>query len=273
MMLSAEQTRAVMHGTKTTIEWRIIDRPEGPSPLVPGWCKDVSINWMDNYANCPDVRFKVTCDVRSWDDQRYRREGKHFRSYHPDGRMEQYSQSGDLRMDKVRRWKRDSGEIVQYPQTDEHGTCNRDTLSFENPKGEWVEVERLCTRQEQGFGGSHYDLTMEDGTEVTLRGPWHTGSPEGYTEVAYVDPTASWRGKPRRPQNWQRMTGMAGLYVRNDVFIAIMSKFAPHIELAEVTEYGMTSIQPLKPEWDAPKCVILHRRREAREAAKAVAHA
>lgn len=271
MRLSQEQTRAVMHGAPGSIEWQIIDRPIGPSPLIPEWCKDVRINWMDQYANCPDVRFKVTCDARHWDDKRFRREDTNFRAYHPDGRMEQYSQSGPLRLDKIKRWKRATGEIVQYPGNGEIGTWNSVTHAFENPKGEWVEVERLCTRQEQGFGGSHYDLKMEDGSDVTLRGPWHTSAPKGYTEVAYVDPHASWRGRSRRPQRWFNMTGMGGLYVRDDVFIAIMSKFAPHIELAEVTEYGMTSIQPLKPEWDAPKCVLMNRRREER-AAKAVAN-
>lgn len=269
MMLSSEQMHAVKHGSRDVIEWRLIERPVGPSPLVPGWCKDVRINWMDECANSPDVRFKVTCDARRWDDQRYRRESDHFRSYHPDGRMEQYSQSGHLSLAKVRRWRRASGELVNYPGTDEIGTWNGQTHAFENPKGEWVEVERLCTRQEQGFGGSHYDLKMEDGTEVTLRGPWHTSAPKGYTEVAYVEPHANWRGRYRRPQKWFNMTGMAGLYVRDDVFIAIMSRFAPHIELAEVTEYGMTSIQPLKHEWDAPKCVIRAREWETRRQAKA----
>ena len=65
------------------------------------------------------------------------------------------------------------------------------------------------------------------------------------------------------------MTGMGGLLIRDDVFIAIMSKFLPHLELARVKEHGFTDIQPLKPEWDAPKCVTRAREWEARRQAKA----
>lgn len=265
MLISSEQTRAAMHGTAHAIEWSIIDRPVGPSPLVPEWCKGVHVNWMDEYSNSPDVRLKVHGSARRWENKRYRQEGDHFRAYHPDGRMEQYSQKGPLRLDKVKRWQSPDGSLRNYAPTEEIGTWNSATLKHENPTGKWIEVDRLCTRQEQGFGGSHYDLTMEDGTEIVLRGPWHTSGPEGYSEVAYVDVTDDWARRVKGKRKWWQLTGMAGLHVRDDVFVAIMSRFAPHLELASVKEYGIADIQPLKPEWDAPKCVIREREWQKRQ--------
>jgi hypothetical protein len=269
MMLSGEQTRVAMHGIGKEPEWSMIERPVGRSNLVPAWCTGAHVNWMDDYSNPPDVRLKVDCEARRWEDKRYRKEGNHYRAYHADGRMEQYSHGSALYMDKVRRWKSHDGSLHSYAPTGETGTYNSETRQFDNPKGEWVEVERLCTTRQEGFGGSHYDIILEDGTEVVLRGPWHTSGPAGYTEVAYVYPGASWRGQYRRPQPWYKMTGMAGLLIRDEVFVAIMSRFLPHLELARVKEHGMEDIQPLKPEWDAPKCVVRAREWEARRQAKA----
>lgn len=267
--VSAEQTRAAMHGISNGPEWSLIERPVGPSDLVPQWCRGASIHWMDGYSNPPSVTLKVDCEARRWENKRYRKEGDDYRAYHDDGRLEQYSHGSPLRLDKVRRWKSPDGSLSRFAPSDEVGTYNRETSQFDNPKGEWVEVERLCTSQQEGFGGDHYDIVLEDGTEITLRGPWHTSGPEGYTEVAYVYPLAEWRGRYRRPAPWHTMTAMGGLFIRDDVFVAIMSRFLPHIELAHVKEHGISDIQPMKPEWGAPKRVVLAREREARQRAMA----
>ena len=269
MMLSAEQMRVVMHGRGKEVEWSIIDRPVGSNALVPDWCKGAAVTWMDDYSNPPDVRLKVNCEARRWENKRYRKEGDDYRAYHDDGRMEQYSHASPLRMAKVRRWISEDGSISSFPPQGEIGTYNSETRQFENPKGEWVEVDRLCTAQQDGFGGQHYNILLEDGTEVVLRGPWHTSPPAGYTEVAYVYPGAEWRGKSLRPNPWVKMTGMGGLMIRDDVFIAIVSRFLPHLEFARVRENGFENIQALKPEWDAPKCVVRAREWETRRLAKA----
>jgi hypothetical protein len=62
--VSAEQTRAAMHGIGNGPEWSLIERPVGPSDLVPQWCKGASIHWMDGYGNPPSVTLKVDCEAR-----------------------------------------------------------------------------------------------------------------------------------------------------------------------------------------------------------------
>src|SRR5512142_2495752 len=161
MMLSSEQTRAAVHGIGQGPEWSMIERPVGPSDLVPTWCKDASVSWMDDYGNPPSVCLKVNCEARRWENKRYRKEGDHYRAYHEDGRLEQYSHGSKLYMDKVRRWKSADGSLRSFAPEGEVGTYNSKTGQFDNPKGEWIEVERLCTAPQQGFGGSHYDIVLQ----------------------------------------------------------------------------------------------------------------
>lgn len=125
--------------------------------------------------------------------------------------------------------------------------------------GEWVKVMLPATTAQEGFGGAHIPIFMEDGSEIILRGPWHVGAPEGYVEVSY-----QMRG--------ERWGGRAGLYITIDLFTRIMARFQAHLELVEVTYGGCTTIEPMKPEWGEPKRLVYERewlaRKAAREAAK-----
>lgn len=269
MMLSTEQTRAVMHGLDNRLTWREIERPVGPHP-IPDWCKGAHVNWHDGYSNSPDVLLKVHGNVQHWSDKRYVCEERcYYRARHADGRMEQYAHAGALSPAKVSmfqgldgtlRWHRRYGP--EWGDEPGFGTILDGVRSGYEP-GEWVEVERMCTTKQEGFGGECYPLTMEDGSEIVLRGPWHVGAPAGYAEVAFIDVI---RWKPWKARPWHATGGMGGLYLRHDTFVAIMARFCPELPLAEVTNGGATTIEPMKPEWGEPKRLVSEREWLARKA-------
>lgn len=276
MFLSTEQTRAAMHGINDRFSWRLLDRPVGPQP-IPSWCKDVSVYWADGYTNSPSVTLKVTENVRRWPDKRFRVEdGSYYRAYHEDGRLEQYAHGGPISDVELQMFQSIDGTLRQYRRC---GTewGNEPGIQFVEPwgdrlgyePGEYVKVMRWATTAQGGFGGSHVHLVMEDGSDLVLRGPWHVGSPAGYAEVAYVDVSERDRYGQRK---WSNRTATGGLYLTLNLFVRIMSRFAPHLPLAEVTYSGCTTIEPMKPEWDVPKRLVYEREWQKRQAArKAVA--
>lgn len=275
MMLSTEQTRAVMHGIDNKFIWRFVDRPVGPQPL-PDWVKGAAVNWHDDYSNSPSVRLIVDGDVREWEGKRFRKEGHHYRAYHDDGRLEQYAHNGPVSPTEIQRFRADDGTLWTYRREGSRWATGADSdawmthSEFRDGKwvqvpygwepGEWVKVMLPATTAQGGFGGAQIPLLMEDGSELILRGPWHVGAPAGYAEVSY-----QMRG--------ERWGGRAGLYITLDLFTRIMARFQPHLELAEVTYGGGTTIEPMKPEWDVPKRIIYERqwqdRKDARDAARA----
>lgn len=261
MFLSDEQMRVVNAGFKPeqTQGWSIIPLPVGPMP-VPAWAKDLHVNWMEQFANSPNLTLKTNSNLRDWPDQRFERDGSMFISKHPDGRAEIYYQNGPLSMATVKRFRAADGTLKNHPNIIKGGKGVE--------AGEWVEVERLCTRQEQGFGGSHYDIEMTDGTQVVLRGPWHGGAPSGYTELAYVNTVYYKNHYPRWKTPWYKRGGTGGLYLTDDVFINIFARFCPHLPLARVNEGFGCSLQPMKPEWDVPKAWIYEAERQVRIALK-----
>lgn len=273
MMLSSEQMQAVL-GSSREVIWREIERPVGPQP-IPEWCKGVHVDWADGYMNSPRVTLKVHGEVGSWPDKRYAIEaGKFYRARHPDGRLCQYAHDGRVALAEIQMFKSEDGTIRQYRREGpEWFDASRyppgcEVFPKHGPEpGDWVKVEMLCTAAQGGFGGSHFHLPMEDGQTIVLRGPWHTGAPDGYAEVTFVD-TSRGRRWARPGTRWHQWGGCFGLFLRDDVFIAIMSRFAAHLHLVAVTERGRTSIQPVKPEWDAPKSVIYEREWQAKQDAR-----
>lgn len=283
MHLSDEQMAAVRHGIKAEVSWEEISLPRGPQP-VPEWAKDLHVDFMDGFGNSPHFTIKGSCNLRRWPDKRFTRDGDRFMAISPDGRAEIYYQGGKLTQTTIRMFKGCDGELRQYPRTGAEWGNPTDGLAWIYPNGErhgtepgeWVEVERLCTQQENGFGGSHIHITMEDGTPVVLRGPWHGGSPNGFVEVAYADASdpnfarqsAWWRKTLRKNgythrHHWGTCTG--GLFVREAEFILIFARFLPHLRLMRLIRNERSFIEPLKPDWDAPKCVIQQRERDARQ--------
>ena len=267
MHLSDEQMRAVMHGLPKAFPdiWYPAILPEGRQP-VPAWAKGLWIEWMDGYGNNPHYVLLASCNLREWESKRFKREGERFFAVSEDGRAECYYQGGPLVRDTLRRYLTEDGSYHAYAPS----------VDGKRAPGEWVAVSKWCTRQEQGFGGSHIDIVMEDGTDVTLRGPWSGGCPLGYVDVAYCDKSSDgfkshqrYRAHYRRPEynktywnKWGTATG--GLYLSNDVFKLIFARFQPHLQLAWVNEGRGERLQAMKPEWTEPKPIMLARERIAR---------
>lgn len=284
MLLSTEQTRAVMHGIDNQISWAEIARPVGPHP-VPTWCKGVHVDWMDGYSNSPHVTLKVIGDVREWEGKRFRREdGKFYRARHGDGRLEQYAHSGTVSPTEVQRWRSSDGSLRLFrrsgPEWAETGdkalgrllTGSGEWVEYGYEPGEWVKITLPATTAQAGFGGANIPIQMEDGSELVLRGPWHVGAPEGYAEVAYIDVSRENRWVRRKSLPWHRATARGGLFLRHDTFTAIMARFAAHLPLASVTYGRATTLEPFRPEWGEPKRLVYERewlaRKAARDAAK-----
>lgn len=276
MNLSTEQMHAVHAGLpgSQVIAWSLVARPSGPMAL-PDWIKGAKVEWMDGYGNAPGICLKVHGDVREWPDKRFTFEpkGHLYQARHPDGRLEQHAHSGPVSLTKLQAFRRADGTIAKHRRFGPEwgtepgiGTINRDGIRSGYEPGEWTEAEFLATTRQEGYGGTIWWVTMEDGREIALRGPWHVGSPDGYQEFAYVDVAPGSMFHDHRKHGdkrpWYNSTGRAGLYLRGDVAIAIYATFLPHIELARVQYRWSGSkayLEPLKPEWNAPKAIILER--------------
>lgn len=265
MFLSTEQTRAAMHGIDNKLSWRPVERPVGPQPL-PAWVKGAKVNWHEGYTNSPSVRLTVDGDVREWPEKRFRKEGKYYRAYHEDGRLEQYAHDGAISMVELGRFQSADGTLRQcrrsgpeWAETGQKGIgqlwSDGSFVDYGYEPGEWVKVMLRATTAQGGFGGAEIPLLMEDGSDLVLRGPWHVGAPAGYAEVSYQMRCERWGGR-------------AGLYISLDLFTRIMARFQAHLELVEVTYGGCTTVEPMKPEWDAPKRIIYEREWQARKAAR-----
>lgn len=233
--------------------WFYAELPEGRQE-IPSWAKGLHVNWNEQYGNPPDYKLKVIGDARTWPDKRFELRGDNmWIAEHPDGRAEVYYQTAvGMKRDKVKRWRDAAdGSLHKYPRTlprveDETGSY------CPNAPGEWVDIETMCTVQQEGFGGAHIDITMKDGSQITLRGPWAGGAPTGYIDVSYQDVTCqyfkSWKGTP-----WYARGGVGGLFITHDLFERLFARFQPHLFLANVNEGLGFQLQAINPHWGEPK--------------------
>lgn len=230
---------------KEVPKWHYVELPEGPQP-VPAWCKGIHVDWHETYGSAPSFKLKVVGDARSWPDKRFELRGSNmWIAEHADGRAEVYYQTAvGMKRDKVKRFQVTNGALMPY---------RPDNLT----PGKWVDIETMCTVQQQGFGGAHIDLKMIDGSEVTLRGPWAGGPPPGYTEVSYIDTTSRYYGWNGR--KWYAQGGGGQLFIKNYVFKLIFARFAPHLRLAEVNEGLGFHLQPIDPNHGEPKAWRMQR--------------
>lgn len=261
MFLSDEQERAVKHGYDfPKVTWHEIDLPAGPRH-VPDWCRGVHIRWNDEWGSSPSILLKTTENVRDWPDQRFEKDGAYYRARHEDGRMKQYAHDGQIGTHKVRMFRRSDGS--EHPHR-RHNSEKWPDQQFGYEPGEWVDVDRRATSQQQGFCGQNYHITLLDGSDLVLRGPWHVGAPSGYVEVAYTDTSRPCFGPRKRKRPWYDTGGIGGLYLSSDLFIRIMSRFAAHLRLAEITVDNRVFIEPMKPEWSEPKLAWYYRKQRER---------
>ena len=220
--------------------WEPFERPIGRVDL-PDWIRDVHVNWYDGFANGPDFWFRVTRDIGDWPGKVWRKEGQFYRAYHPDGFVEQHAHGGTVTPTKMKAWRSNDGTLSQYKA---------------GAAGEWVEAEFNATTQQDGYGGRHFWLKMEDGTNLVLRGPWNTAPPDGYEPASIVTP--KYDGTRREGRPWYRgCTPCFGLAFKRELVAAIFARFQAHLPLALVTQYGRARLEPYKDEWGRPKGIHL----------------
>jgi hypothetical protein len=194
-------------------------RIEANAQPLPVWLKDAAVDWMDEWGSPPRVKFLVDRDLWAWPSKVYTKDGNCYTALSGDGRMHQLWHGGPVAV-------RDIGD------------------------GRYVR----CTTREEGFGGASYVLMLDDGQEITLRGPWAGGAPAGWNEVSYVDENASWRAFDK-DRHWTKWTATAGVFFSHDLVVAALSRFCPQVRLALVNRHSgdRSRIEPLKPEWTEPK--------------------
>jgi hypothetical protein len=117
----------------------------------------------------------------------------------------------------------------------------------------------VSTKQ-SGFGGDGYFLTMTDGSERILRGPWHGGAPTGYVEVTGLD-ISSEPSKWESARPWYKRGGYAGLYITEDLFLRVIARFCPHVGMARVQHSYGPRIEPFRIEWGMAKSDIYEHER------------
>ena len=257
--LSDEQMNCIGVPGNASPTWSLVELPVGPQPL-PDWAKGLHVDFGDHHDGDPRFTLKTDRDLRAWPGKRYRRDGDLWMSETDDGLADPFYQGGELRIERLRRYKTKDGALHQYAPTEPR--------RIRLVPGEWIEIDRLCTRQEQGFGGAHIDLVMVDGTEVTLRGPWHGPCPSGFVEVAALDTSSPYyRHAYNRNKPWHSRCVSGVATVRADVFTPIFARYAPHLRLASVNMGRGDRLQPLKPEWNEPKAWVRARERMARKQA------
>lgn len=231
MDLSPEQM-SIVSGSEIS-GWQKIDLPTGRQ-AIPEWCLGAHINWRNGYGNTPDVTLKVRGQVWKWEGQRWAKEGKKlYIARHDDGRALAYYHGGSVALAKMLDRRKPGGGYEQL-------VANCPT------------IEVMATEKQDGFGGAEYWLTMEDGSDLVLRGPWHGCPPDGYTEVRMCD--VEYQGYAhRKDRPWHERSSGGFLYISNDLFLRIMAHYLPHARAALVAHSYGTYLEPYRDEWDMPK--------------------
>lgn len=273
--LSDEQMSVAMFGIPQNAHpsWKPVELPVGRQHL-PGWAKGLHVDLALPYCNSPRFQLKCNRALREWDGKTFTKDGDRYMAVSDDGRAEVYYQGGGLAVATLKRYRTGDGKLHAYapfePQRADH--VDEDTgLHWNGHKpvpGEWVEIERLCTRQEQGFGGSHIDLVLDDGRELTLRGPWHGACPAGFVEVSYIDTSTDTSSGWFRRRPWHARGGVGGLFMTEDAFLPIFATFAPHMLAAHVDMGRGPRLEAYTYEWGEPKAWMQAREQYARKLAR-----
>lgn len=273
--LSDEQRHAIM-GSAGVHEWEEIILPEGQQPL-PAWIRGLHVNWMDGCRNSPHILILTKGNAHRWRDQRWRRESKDvWVTRHCDGRAKVHYHGGAVSLTPFierRGWiNRKYDQALQStldgePYFDRTGCWPDQAGRPVMGGGIYETIRKLATIQQQGYAGRGFSIIMSAaekdralrGKEVVLRGPWHGGPLPGYVEVSTVETedVAKSRSAPRRFwRHWTRLTACFGLILRDDTFIRIFAHYQPHLRLARVRYSHGWRIEPMKPDWFAPKTVM-----------------
>lgn len=226
--MTQHQTFGRVHDAKNW--WHFVDMPVGPQP-IPAWAKGLHVDWMMGYGNPPDLRAKAGENPLDWPGIRWRREGDLYITQHPDGRAQFYQHDGAISLQKFKTYRGlDANEQPIYE-----------------------EREVRATTQQEGFAGRHFEITMEDGAPLILRGPWHGKRLPGYRNLTCVDMSSRYSATYRNGTPWHRRMGCFGLYVTEDLLIRLVARFLPHLQMARVKRFDVETLEVVDPVWGCPK--------------------
>lgn len=204
--------------------------PPTEKPSLPEWVAGARIDWHEGYSNSPTIQLECH-DWPRWGQQIFTHVGDFYIAEHVDGLVITYKHDGKISIQNIPVWVSNNGDENLLPPRD-------------NPRsGSWQERPRLCTSQQRGFGGSHIPITLDDGRELVLRGPWSAGNPTGYQESALY--------------KVGEQTGIAQA-MSHSLLTRSMQVYMPEIELAEVRYgHGGVYVEPIHPDWGhLPKMVL-----------------
>lgn len=231
--------------TKPGTTFERIEQKAGPRDL-PAWARDAHIHWYDGYGNRPHL--KVRCKT---DPLAFSKSGNPAWEQLPKG-------CWLAEQDGVAAVHYHEG-VVRETEFERHVRWIEKPSQSNNWKGE-AEVEKytmLATTKQDGYAGRSFDITLKDGRDVRLRGPWHGRSPEGFMEISYDLDESILRnaGKVNRWwRPWHQHGGYFGLYIRPQLVLDIFATFLPHIAWCSVFEPdNRFRFEPLRPETGMPK--------------------
>lgn len=270
--------------------WHPVEMPTGRQHL-PEWLVGLHVDWCFGTAGEPRIKLKVNGNPHAWPDQCWSAEPNGlYLTQHPDGRALAHYHKGAVRSAAAWRvfkpdgrpftyqWQVIDSTNAQHPHETPLEAARREgednlarvrTLApsvFSGPHNMpkepqldytkcYIEVRMLeTTTASEGYGGSHFPLTMQDGSERILRGPWHGGPPMGYAAVTTVDEKQrTRRTRWDRGYRWHQMGGCFGLYISDDLLVRAIAHFQPHMRIACLPENYGNRIQPYLPQWGGLK--------------------
>lgn len=283
MPLSDEQMN-IVSGHRIAA-WEPVEMPVGRQQL-PSWLRGANVDWMDGCGNAPEVKLLVRDDPYEWPGQVWVKEGNDaYITRHEDGRCKVHYHGGQVMESAAWRiyagdrpftykwdvpkalWAGESPLDAARREGEAHlQSCQSLDDDFESPFGvHGVKIRRSelrlvvkpmrITEEQGGYGGRGYLLQMADGSETLLRGPWHGGAPAGYVETHTYQPSekiARWE----RNRPWFKRGGNYGLYITEELFLAAIATYAPHVRIARVQHSYGWRLEPYRQEWGMPKAMV-----------------
>lgn len=279
MNLSDTQNLIVMHGLGKQAWWEPRELPTQAHDL-PDWLLDAHVDMMLHASNRPEVKFKISRDP--WpvgEPKLYEDEGG--------GAWTARSSDGHLLLVHYHSGKvfncvgwrvMYDGEIVTQARKDGWQIANNRAKAEAEATKHLELCQRLftqnhpdptlysleyceirATEQQGGYGGSHFHIQLKSGGTLVLRGPWHGGSPEGWSDTVVVDMSSKYNSQPQtRP--WHLSGGSFGFYMSDELILKAVAKFQPHLGVAWVYPgYGQPRYQFYDLNWGAPKAFAKER--------------
>lgn len=237
---SDEQMAAIRGGGRPdSYEW--VDLPVGPQP-IPTWCRGLTIDWMDGWANPPRYTIKVDKDFRAneWPGKAYRVEGHRYLAESGDGRASCFYHGGPLALRQM--GHRVHSLVGMMPAGGPFNThavkWGTSRAAYWQAKYHWDAPATVwATTQDDGYGGQVFWIPLEDGRTVGLCGPWHGPAPAGYQDA----------GTSRHE----------ALLVHDDLLTLLIARYYPHCRAARVAG----RVQAVREDWDEPKAWMDAKRR------------